>query len=86
MQNIFSNITILEISNNNIEELEDHIFVNLPCLVKLNAQRNKIKYLSGQIATCKKLHTVLLDQNMLYMLPCEMAQMSWLRVLKVSRN
>lgn len=33
----FSDITILEISNNNLVELEGHIFVNMPLLTKLNA-------------------------------------------------
>ena len=35
--NEFEGITILEISNNNLVELEGHIFVNMPLLTKLNA-------------------------------------------------
>ena len=33
----YSTITILEISNNNLVELEGHIFANMPLLTKLNA-------------------------------------------------
>ncbi len=33
----FTAVTILEISNNNLVELEGHIFVNMPLLTKLNA-------------------------------------------------
>lgn len=36
-ESTFSRVTILEISNNNLLELEGHIFVNMPLLVKLNA-------------------------------------------------
>ena len=38
------------------------------------------------ISTCKHLKHVLLDQNELEMLPCEMQEMHWLKVLKVSKN
>ncbi len=38
------------------------------------------------ISTCKHLKNVLLDQNELEMLPCEMQDMHQLKVLKVSKN
>lgn len=38
------------------------------------------------ISSCKHLKHILLDQNELEMLPCEMQVMSQLKVLKVSKN
>jgi Leucine-rich repeat (LRR) protein len=68
-------ITTLELSNNTLQELESHIFVSLPNLVSLNAQRNRIKYVSGSIAECKRLKIIALDQNMLSVLPSELGSM-----------
>lgn len=49
---IFRLVTVLDISNCRIVELEGRIFMQLKNLTKLHAQRNQIKYLSGRISEC----------------------------------
>ena len=57
----FRKVTYLDISNCKIMELEGRVFCELISLVKLNAQRNQIRYLSGQISECQRLTHILLD-------------------------
>ena len=52
---IFEQVTVLDVSNCQIVELEGRIFMQLKNLTKLNAARNKIKYLSGKIGECVRL-------------------------------
>ena len=54
-RNNCSRITFLDISNCSIVELEGRIFMELKNLVRLNAQKNEIKYVSGKIGDCKRL-------------------------------
>ena len=49
---IFCQVTVLDISNCQIVELEGRIFMQLKNLNKLFAARNQIKYLSGRISEC----------------------------------
>ena len=50
---IFRQVTVLDISNCRIVELEGRIFMQLQNLNKLYAARNQIKYLSGRISECQ---------------------------------
>ena len=68
---IFRQVTILDISNCQIVELEGRIFMQLKNLCKLYAARNNIKYLSGRISECQFLTHINLDCNQLEMLPSE---------------
>ena len=52
---VFEQVTVLDISNCQIVELEGRIFMQLRNLTRLNAARNKIKYLSGKIGECSRL-------------------------------
>lgn len=72
---VFEQVTVLDISNCQIVELEGRIFMQLRNLTKLNAARNKIKYLSGKIGECSRLQMINLDCNLLEMMPSEISQL-----------
>ena len=85
--NIFSQVTVLDICNCRIVELEGRIFSKLKNLTKLLAARNQIKYLSGRISECKFLTHINLECNLLEMIPSEIGQLhKTLVVLKLSNN
>ena len=84
---IFERVSILDISNCEIVELEGRIFMQLRNMTKLLAARNCIKYLSSRIGDCQKLEVINLDTNCLEMLPSELGKLqNSLRVLKISNN
>ena len=61
--------------------------MQLKNLTKLNAARNRIKYLSGKIGECARLQMINLDCNLLEMMPSEISQLSQcLQILKLSQN
>lgn len=84
---IFRQVTVLDISNCHIVELEGRIFMQLKNLSKLYAARNQIKYLSGRISECTKLTHINLDCNQLEMIPSEIGQLKeTLITLKLAQN
>ena len=60
---VFTQVTVLDVSNCQIIELEGRIFIQLRNLVKLFAARNRIKYISGMIGECQRLQAINLDCN-----------------------
>lgn len=53
----------LNMSRNQIIELEARIFLSLPLLRVLNVSNNKLKYISGKIETCQDLDSLIVDKN-----------------------
>mmetsp|Transcript_7846 Transcript_7846/g.11042 ORF Transcript_7846/g.11042 Transcript_7846/m.11042 type:complete len:120 (+) Transcript_7846:1717-2076(+) len=82
---IFRQVTVLDICNCRIVELEGRIFSKLQNLTKLLAARNQIKYLSGRISECEFLTHINLECNLLEMIPSEIGQLkNSLLVLKLT--
>ena len=74
----YGNIKELNLSKNQIIELEARVFLSLPMLKILNASNNKLKYISGKIENCKQLECLILDKNDLQMLPLEIGRLKFL--------
>lgn len=64
------NLTHLNICfNPNITRLDDDLFSALPNLLILDARRNGLQMIPTSLKTCKKLHTLRLEQNQIKAIP-----------------
>ena len=79
-------ITHLNIRENGITELDMKICQNLPCLERLDLQKNRLQHISSSVYLLERLKTLRLDFNLLEELPDEISRLSALEQLSVSHN
>jgi len=80
------NLEKLDLSENNISEIDDDIFGNLENLVELNLSYNNLTYLPTSIGKLKKLKRLILSGNKINHLPIEFENLVSLEYLDFDNN
>ena len=79
-------LTLLNLSGNNIEEIESHQIEHLVHLKELRLTGNKLKGIPGTIGRLARLTSLHLDDNLLESVPPEVAHLKHLAYMKLERN
>ncbi|XP_015172641.1 PREDICTED: probable serine/threonine-protein kinase roco4 [Polistes dominula] len=82
----FSTIQMLYLENNALTEIPDELFPSLQNLEWLDVRNNQLQSLPNNIKFHTSLHTLLLQGNLIQMLPLELCLIPKLKNLQVARN
>ncbi|KAK4875922.1 hypothetical protein RN001_012344 [Aquatica leii] len=81
-----TNLKMLYLEENEIEELPNDFFINLSKLTWLDLRKNKLSTLPSNVAHHEHLETILLQYNRIEYLPVELGVVPKLKVLQISGN
>lgn len=84
---IFEQVVILNISKNSFTEINESLIKSLPCLRELNAESNKITFVTSEIHLLSpSLKRLILGKNNLWEIPSEISQLKNLQYLLLNDN
>lgn len=84
--NLKKTLTILDVSNNQIEQIHSTFFLQMHGLKTLNLNHNRLTLIPFEIAFCRSLVSLDISYNLITKLPFTFCTLSKMRELNVSHN